>query len=86
MLREKVQGLEAKHGADDQYVKLLKQQLAGMELNLHNKNERFLIATGSPEDSEEPQTDVETEEDGKRLGALRAARWKDQNKQLRKKR
>lgn len=74
MLRQEVATLEAKHGADDEYVKLLRQQLAGMELNLHNKNERFLISTGEPErESAKAPTEPEqeTEEDAIRAEAIR---------------
>ena len=74
---------EARLGPDAPFVKLLRQQLQGMELNERNRNERFLISTGTPEqESAGPAT--ETEADGKTAGALRIARWKHQNEQFRK--
>ena len=73
ILKREVEALEAKHGPDDQYVKLLRQQLAGLGLNKHNKSQRFLMSTGAPErESADPQT--ETEEDSIRAEAIRRER------------
>lgn len=76
-LQQMIADPEASNGKDAPFAKLLRQQLVGMELNLHNKNERFLLATGSPE----PETSydqqgepVETEEDAIRAEALRRLR------------
>lgn len=74
-LQQRIADLEARNGKDDPFAKLLGQQLAGMELNLHNKNERFLISTGSPENkSPGPSPETETEEDSIRAEAVRRAR------------
>lgn len=83
ILRKEIAALEATHGPDAPFAKLLRQQLQGMELNESNRNQRFLISTGAPEAS--PEAPTETEEDGKRAGALRVARWQHQNEQFRRK-
>ena len=54
MLRENLARMEARLGKDAPFVTLLRQQLAGAELNQHNKNERFLISTGEPQ-AEQPK-------------------------------
>ena len=72
-LKDQIAALEASNGADAPFAKLLRQQLAGMELNKRNKSERFLMSTGSPEkESSDPQ--VETEADSIKAEAVRRER------------
>ena len=71
-LKEQIADLEASNGVDAPFVKLLKQQLAGMQLNLHNKNERFLVATGSPQEAGSASPSGETEAEEDEPGAIRA--------------
>lgn len=71
MLKQEIADLEARVGPDGQFVKPLKQQLAGMELNQRNQEQRFL-AGSLP--SASTQAEIETEEDSIRAEAIRRER------------
>ena len=49
MLRADLKRLVAEFGPDDRFVKLLQQQLQGMELNENNRQQRFLVGSLPPE-------------------------------------
>ena len=49
MLRSDLQRLRAELGPEDRFVKLLQQQLDGMELSERNREQRFLVGSLPPE-------------------------------------
>lgn len=78
--------LEAKYGADNQFVKDLKEQLRASKATLGKTAQEVYRMQAVPMPKQNSAHNApETEADGLRAGALRVAKYKHQNEQFRKK-